>query len=148
LAYRFRVAFEREYSTDGKIEFLPGGGFKVMESLIGNNQTVILDAIITHQHSVGIVDYFKPEEMLNLTSGSLCSAHDTSLQVPIQVSHVPGAFLLEDMALGIESDKALESSETTNTSITVVMPEAIQFIKFLLLESYQAQILDFDNQNN
>lgn len=131
--------------SDVTIECLAVGGISLMETLIGYDRAILIDAIVTHQVPVGSVNHYKLRDLPNPTSGHMGSAHDTSLQEALQIGRALGAHLPEDITVvTIESQKVYDFSETLTPPVAAAVPEAIGIIKHLLLESYLAESLKLD----
>jgi hydrogenase maturation protease len=131
--------------SDVTIETLAVGGISLMEALIGYDRAIIIDAIVTQQVPVGRVNNCKLSELPNPTSGHMASAHDTSLQDALRMGRSLGAHLPEDITVvTIESRQVYDFSEMLTPPVAAAVPEAIQIIKQLLLESNPAESLKSD----
>ncbi len=71
-----------------QIEKASLGGLSLMEKLIDADQTIIVDAIDTHQFPKGTVRIFKLKDLPDLNSGHTASIHDTSLANAIEVGRL------------------------------------------------------------
>ena len=71
--------------SDVTIECMSIGGISLMEALIGYDQAIIIDSIVTHQVPVGTVNKSNLQDLPNHTSGHMSSAHDTSLQDALMI---------------------------------------------------------------
>ena len=129
-----------EIPSDVTIECMAVGGISLMESLIGYDQAIIIDSIVTHQVPVGTVNLFKLEDVPHPSSGHMSSAHDTTLPDALMMGRTLGAHLPEKiMVVTVESEKVYEFSETLTQPVAAAIPEAIKIIKHLLLESHVTQ---------
>lgn len=107
-----------------------------MESLIGYDRAIIIDAITTHQSPRGTIKYFTLDEVPNPFLGHMSSAHDTSLQEALKMGRSIGAHLPDDITVfTVETDKVYEFSETLSPSVAEAVTEAVAIISRLLLES-------------
>jgi hydrogenase maturation protease len=131
--------------ADVTIECAALGGISLMESLIGYDRAIIIDAIVTHQAPIGSVKFFKLGDLPNTSLGHTSSAHDTSLQDALHIGRDLGTHLPDDITVvTVESQKVYEFSESLTPAVSSAIPEAIQIIKHLLLESYPEEL----NQEN
>jgi hydrogenase maturation protease len=118
------------------IECLALGGISLMEALIGYDRAILIDAIITRQAPIGSVHCYKLENLPNLTSGHMTSAHDTSLVNALTMGRSLGAQLPEDISVvTIESQKIFEFSEEMTSEVAAAVPQALRIIQNLLIES-------------
>ncbi len=124
------------FPPDVTIECMAIGGISLMESLIGYDHAIIIDAITTHRVPVGTVNYFQLGEIPNPSFGHMSSAHDTSLQDALKIGRSLGAHLPGDITVvSVEAEKVYEFSETLTEAVAKAVPEAATIIKKLLLES-------------
>ena len=124
-----------EIPTEVTIECLAMGGISLMEALIDYDRAILIDAIVTHQAPVGSVCCYKLEDLPNLTSGHMSSAHDTSLLVALQMGRSLGAQLPEDISvITIESQKVYEFSEEMTPAVAAAVPVALKIVQDLLIE--------------
>jgi len=134
--------------SDVTVECMAIGGISLMESLIGYDRAIIIDAIVTHKAPIGSVEYFKLGELPNPSSGHMSSAHDTSLQDALQIGRELGAYLPNDITVvTIESQKVYDFSETLTPPVAKAVPEVLIIIKQLLLEYYPAESQQLDGQS-
>jgi hydrogenase maturation protease len=79
----------------------------------------------------------------------MSSAHDTSLQDALQIGHALGAYLPNDITVvTVESQKVYYFSESLTPPVAEAVPEAINIIKQLLLESYPTDSHQIDSQSS
>jgi hydrogenase maturation protease len=134
--------------SDVTIECMAIGGISLMESLIGYDRAIIIDAIVTHTAPIGSVKYFKLGELPNPSSGHMSSAHDTSLQDALHLGRDLGAYLPDDITVvTVESQKVYDFSETLTPPVANAVPEALKIIRHLLLQSYPAESQQLDGQS-
>jgi hydrogenase maturation protease len=121
---------------DVNIELLAIGGISLMEAMVDYDRAIIIDAIVTNQLPLGSVNFFKLEDIPNLTSGHMSSAHDTSLVDALHMGISLGAHLPEDISVvTIESQKVYEFSEKMTPAVAAAVPQAVKIILDLLIES-------------
>ena len=126
----------KELPSDVAIECLAIGGISLMEAMIDYDRAILIDAIVTNQVPVGRVNIFKLEDLPNLTSGHMSSAHDASLIDALHLGHSLGAHLPEDISVvTVESQKVYEFSENMTSAVAAAVPQALRIILDLLIES-------------
>lgn len=131
------------------IECLALGGISLMEALIGYDRAILIDAIITHQAPVGSVSCYKLEDLPNLTSGHMTSAHDTSLVNALQMGLSLGAQLPEVISVvTVESQKIYEFSDEMSPAVAAAVPQALRIIQDLLIESGAEEAPNIDQSIN
>jgi hydrogenase maturation protease len=139
----------KEIPSDVSIECLAVGGISLMEALIDYDQAVLIDAIITNQAPVGTVNCYKLDDLPNLTSGHISSAHDTSLVDALQLGRALGAALPENISVvTIECQKVYDFSEELTPSVAAAVPKALKIIQDLLLESNPENEPQIENMNS
>ena len=135
--------------SDVTIECAALGGISLMESLIGYDRAIIIDAIVTHQAPIGSVTFFKLGDLPNPSLGHMSSAHDTSLQEALLFGRDLGTHLPDDITVvTVESQKVYEFSETLTPAVAKAIPKALKIIKQLLLESYSTESRQINSQSN
>jgi hydrogenase maturation protease len=122
--------------SDVTIECLAIGGISLMEALIDFDRAILIDAIVTGQIPVGSVNLYTLDNLPNLTSGHMSSAHDTSLVDALQMGRSLGAHLPEDISVvTVESQKVYVFSENMTPAVAAAVPQALKIIQDLLIES-------------
>jgi hydrogenase maturation protease len=117
--------------------FLAVGGISLMESLVGYERAIIIDAITTHQVPVGTVRSFLLEDLANPAAGHLSSVHDTSLQNAMQIGRDLELQLPDEIVvISIEAKKIYDFSEELSPEVSSAIPEAIRVAQELLSSSY------------
>jgi hydrogenase maturation protease len=123
-------------SSNVEIDYQAIGGFSLMESLIGYDRAILIDAIVTHQALIGSVNCYKLEELPDPASGHMSSAHDTTLQNALRIGRALGVHLPEEITVvAIESQKVYEFSDELTPPVAASIPKAIRIIQDLLIES-------------
>jgi hydrogenase maturation protease len=139
---------EETIPSDVTIECMGIGGISLMESLIGFDRAIIIDAIVTHQAPIGSVRSLKLGDLPNPSLGHMSSAHDTSLQDALAIGRALGTHLPDDITVvTVESQKVYDFSETLTPLVADAIPEALKIIKHLLLESYPTESQQLDGQS-
>ena len=107
-----------------------------MESLEGYKRAILIDVIVTHQAPIGTISRYKLEDIEDMSSGHLSSAHDTSLQNALRMGRDLGIQLPDEITVvAIESQKVYEFSEDLSPAVSAAIPDAVRIIKVLLSES-------------
>ncbi len=126
----------REIPSEVTIECLAMGGISLMEALINYDRAILIDAIVTGHEPVGSVNQYKLEDLPNLTSGHMSSAHDTSLVDALSLGKSLGARLPEDITIvTVEAKKVYEFSEEMTPAVAGAVPIALKIVQDLLIES-------------
>lgn len=139
IGWRVAEEYQRQSSLPQGVEVdrLAIGGISLMEHLIGYDQAILIDAITTHEHTIGSVLCFTIDDLPNLAAGHLTSAHDTTLSEAIQVGRSIGASLPERITLvAIEAQKVYEFSEELTPPVAASIPIAVQAIIQIINETY------------
>jgi hydrogenase maturation protease len=119
------------------VTFLAVGGISLMESLVGYERAIIIDAITTHQVPVGTVRNFSLDDLVNPAAGHLSSVHDTSLQNAMQIGRDLELQLPDEIVvISIEAKKIYDFSEELSPEVSSAIPEAIRVAQELLSSSY------------
>jgi hydrogenase maturation protease len=122
--------------SDVTIECLAIGGISLMETMIGYDRAILIDAIVTHQTPIGSVNQYHLEDLPNPVSGHMSSAHDTSLVNALQVGRSLGVYLPSNICVvTVESQKVYDFSEDLTPAVAGAVPQAIRIILDLLIES-------------
>jgi hydrogenase maturation protease len=118
-----------------EFDFLAVGGISLMERLIGYDQVILIDAIVTHQHPVGTLHCFKIEDLPSRDIGHLGSPHDTSLQDALKMGRELGAELPEDITvIAIETQNVFDFSEELTPQVAAMTLPAAQRVIDILNE--------------
>ncbi len=126
----WRVADEVEHRLDGgssgiEIERLALGGLSLLERLIGYDRVVLIDALATGAYPVGTVRRLEFHELPNPTEGYCTAAHDTSLQVALEVGRTLGAPLPAVITVvAVETAATFEFSEQLSPPVETAVPVA------------------------
>jgi hydrogenase maturation protease len=126
----------KDLSSDVTIECLAVGGISLMETLVGYDRAILVDAIVTHQALLGSLNCCKLEDLPTLTTGHMSSAHDTSLVDALQMGKSLGESLPKEITVvTIESQITYEFSDTMTPAVAAAVPQALKLIQDLLIES-------------
>lgn len=118
------------------IDFLALGGISLMEHLIGYDHAILVDAIVTGQNPIGSVLQMELNDLPDQVRGHLASAHDTSLQVALQMGRSMGAHLPQRITIvAVESQSVYEFSEELTAPVNAAVTEAARMVLSLLAES-------------
>jgi len=114
------------------------GGITLMESLIGYDRAIIVDAVIAHQ-PVGSVSIFRLDELPDHSTLHTSSAHDASLQTAIAAGKAIGAHLPDEViVVGIEAEKIYDFSEELSPEVQAAVPRAADEVLMLLEREHSA----------
>jgi hydrogenase maturation protease len=139
IAHKLQQIYHCKSNVD--IDCLSLGGISLMESMIGYDRAILIDAIVTHQTPVGSINCYKLDDLPNPVSEHMSSAHDTTLQNALRIGRELGIQLPKDIAVvTVESQKVYEFSEELTPSVAAAIPKAIKIIQDLLIESNQDYI--------
>jgi hydrogenase maturation protease len=120
------------------VECLSLGGLSLMEHLIGYERAIIIDAVYLNQTLPGALYCIELDELPNLASGHITSAHDTSLQTALDVGRAMGAALpTEIKVLGIESVRLYDFSEDLTPEVSAAVPEAVHKVIQMINDGIQ-----------
>jgi hydrogenase maturation protease len=110
------------------VDCLSLGGLSLMERLIGYDQAIVIDAVITGQ-SPGALYRFQLEGLREFSCAHLTSAHDTSLQNALRLGRRMGAELPSSvMVVGIEAERLHDFSEELTPAVEAAVPEAARAV--------------------
>jgi hydrogenase maturation protease len=127
---------ERYKSSSVVVECLAVGGLTLMEHLAGYNRAILVDAIQTTLHPVGTIIHMRLEDLPEQVTGHLASAHDVNLKTALQLGREMGAHLPKQIIIvGIEAKQISDFSENLSPSVMAAIPQAVQFISDLLLQT-------------
>lgn len=117
------------------VECLALGGLSLMESLIGYERAIIIDALHCGEGSPGRVFYFSLAELPDPSAGHTTAVHDTSLQTALRVGRALGASLPEDITVvAIEAGPVFDFGEELSPAVAAAVPQAVQQVLLLLTE--------------
>lgn len=115
------------------VECLALGGLSLMESLIGYERAIIIDALHTAEEPPGRVAYFALEELRDLSAGHTTAAHDTSLQTALRVGRAMGAELPEEIIIvAVAAERVYDFCEELSPPVAGAVPEAVEVVLGLL----------------
>jgi hydrogenase maturation protease len=122
---------ERAGAVD--VECLSLGGLSLMEHLVGYENVIIVDAIHTGSCPQGTVRCLPLAELADPMRGHTTSAHDTSLQLAIEVGRTMGAELPDEVTIiSIESPDVYDFSEELSPQAAAAVPVALKAVLDLL----------------
>lgn len=110
-----------------EVDQLSLGGLSLMERMIGYEQVILIDALVTGENPPGYVSSFTLDQLSEQPCGHTSAAHDTSLQVALRVGKQMGAPLPEPqniLIVGIEILPSYEFSEQLSRPVCAAIPEA------------------------
>jgi hydrogenase maturation protease len=123
-------------------DFLSVGGLSLMESMVGYERAILVDAALTGNHPFGFVSLSGLEQLPNVAQGHMSSSHDTTLQTALAVGRKMGASLPNEIwVITIEAENTYEFSEQLSPPLEKAIPQVAEFIGHLLTEVY-----DYENE--
>lgn len=112
------------------------GGIGLMERLIGYEQAILVDAIVTNQQLIGSVLRLKVDDLPDRAVGHLGSAHDTTLPVALRLGRMMGANLPSSITIvAVESQNVYDFSEELTPQVAAAIPKAAKIVMDTLAES-------------
>ncbi|HSL42641.1 MAG TPA: hydrogenase maturation protease [Anaerolineales bacterium] len=133
------LRLQRSSSTRGgdeeyiDVEFLSLGGISLMESLIGYDRAILIDAIAS-DHEPGSVVLSKLSELPDYSAFHTTSTHDTSLQNALKLGKRLGAKLPDEvMVVGIATQHTYDFGEQLTPPVAAAIPQATKFVIDLLV---------------
>jgi len=121
------------FPPDVEVDFLALGGISLMERLIGYDQAILIDAIVTNKNPIGTVLSFDLKDLPYRDIGHMGSPHDTSLPNAIQMGLKLGAHLPSDIkVVAVESQNIFDFSEELTTPVKNAIPKAVSLVNELI----------------
>lgn len=112
-----------------EVERLAVGGLRLMEQMIGYDAAILIDAITLGQQPVGSLYTYSLESLPAYPVGHLYSAHDTTLQVALEMGHNLIAKLPDPIwVIGVEVEPTFVFSENLTPSVMAAVPCAVQMV--------------------
>jgi hydrogenase maturation protease len=131
---RLLASFGAGLGTDVAVDYCALGGLSLMESLVGYQAAILVDALALDQ-APGTVLSFPLEELPNQSAGHTTSAHDTSLQDALKMGASMGIELPDRiMIVGIAARRLYDFSESLSPEVAASVPMAAQKVLDLLAE--------------
>lgn len=122
--------------TSVEIDCLALGGISLMERMVGYDQAVLVDAIVTRQQPLGSIMCFDIDDLPSQAAGHMASTHDTTLPIALQVGRSMGVKLPERISIvAIESQNVYDFSEELTPPVSAAVPGAVQMVLNLLADS-------------
>jgi hydrogenase maturation protease len=114
------------------VEFLSLGGISLMESLIGYERAILIDAVTSDQE-IGSVIVSQLSEMPDYSAFHISSPHDTSLQNALKLGRSMGAKLPKELTVvGVATDHIYDFSENLSPRVAEAIPKAVKIVMDLL----------------
>lgn len=134
-----------------QFEYLSLGGLSLMENMIGFENVILVDAIVTHKQPVGSIIRLRLEDLPHQTANHLASAHDVSLQNAVEMGRKLGASLPSNIFIvAIESRQVYDFSDQLSPQVEAGIPAAVEAVFECLQEiaSIPPQEKDFSKISN
>jgi hydrogenase maturation protease len=114
------------------------GGLSLMERLVGYEQAILVDAIVTRQYPIGHVMHLELDDLPSQGAGHLSSSHDTTLQVAMNMGRTMGASLPEKIIIvAIESQNVYDFSEQLTPAVAASISKAAEIVLKILAGTLQ-----------
>jgi hydrogenase maturation protease len=124
----------RSLPDEVETDCLALGGISLMERLVGYEQAILVDAIITKRHPIGSVLCFEIDELPNQAAGHLSSTHDTTLPVALEMGKSLGAHLPDRITIvAVESQSVYEFSEELSPAVNAAVTNAAEIVMNLIV---------------
>ncbi|HLF01326.1 MAG TPA: hydrogenase maturation protease [Anaerolineales bacterium] len=108
------------------------GGLSLMERLIGYDQAILVDAVVTGGQP-GAVTCIRLDDLPDYSTAHTTAVHDTSLQNALRVGRVMGAHLPETVwVVGIEAKSVYTFSEELTPVVAAAIPPAARSVLNLI----------------
>ena len=131
VAQVLRAAVPPETSVD--IRELSVGGLTLMESMVGYERVIIIDALMTPDSEPGTIRRLSLDEVGHTLNTA--SSHDMNLPTALAVGRRMGAALPDDDAIiiiGIEAQEVLTFGESCTEPVAAVVPAVAQMVLDIL----------------
>ena len=101
------------------------GGLTLMESMIGYNRVILIDAIQSAENNPGIIRRLTLEDLKEVSpTQHSASPHDTSLITALEMGHHMGLDLPDSIIIfAIEVENVLDFSEQLTPAVAAAIPE-------------------------
>lgn len=110
-------------------KYLSLGGLSLMEHMVGYQDVLLIDSIVSGQNPIGTVYSFPLSRLPNLSSGHSTAAHDASLQTALEVGRTIELVLPEEVwVVAVEAEHVYDFSEELSPPITDAVPTAVELI--------------------
>lgn len=117
------------------VEYLSVGGISLMEHMIGYQRAILIDAFNLDE-PLGSTLILKLSDLLTYSAFHVTSAHDTSLQIAMELGRSMGAQLPDDVTIvGIATERIYEFSEGLAPPVADAVPQAARLVLNLLKQS-------------
>lgn len=121
-----------------EVDFASVGGLRLMESMLGYQRAILVDAIRTGNDPIGTVRVFPIEELTNIQEGHTASAHDSTLPTALAAARLMGLTVPESvMVVAIEAENTNIFSEELSPNVADAVPSASDAI-FQMLRMEEA----------
>ena len=116
-----------------EFKYLSLGGLSLMEQMVGYQDVLLVDSIVSGQNPIGTVYSFPLSRLPNLSSGHSTAIHDTSLQTALEVGRKIDLLLPEDVwVVAVEAEHVYDFTEDLSPPISGVVPIAANLVVEML----------------
>jgi hydrogenase maturation protease len=121
--------FDKTSEVSIDVDYSAGGGLSLMERLVDYDEAILIDAIDIGRGPIGSVYRYALDELPDQFSGHIASAHETNLQMALQVGRSLGAALPDRVTvIAIESPHVYDFTEELSSPIEAALPQAIDLV--------------------
>ncbi len=117
------------------VECLSLGGISLMETMVGWQRVILVDALDSGQHRQGEVVTFSLDSVEEVAGGHSGSVHDLSLKNALKLGRSLGADLPRDediQIVAIEARNVFDFDESLSPVIAAAVPEAARVVMSFL----------------
>ncbi|GMT49882.1 MAG: hypothetical protein IEMM0008_1421 [bacterium] len=108
------------------------GGLRLMETMIGYEKAIIVDAMLTGKNKPGVISSYRE---VGFTTKNTISTHDTNLSIALEMGKLLNLSLPDEIRIwGIEANDVETFSEDLTLSVAeavpIVVKEILQNLKY------------------
>lgn len=112
-----------------EVDCHPGGGFSLMERLVGYDRVILVDAVNSGTGPVGSLRGCALDELPSRGTGHSVSAHDCSLQTALDMGRRLGIHLPDHVfVVGIETRNIYDFTEELSPPASAAVPAAVEMV--------------------
>jgi hydrogenase maturation protease len=121
-------------------EYLSLGGLSLMERMIGYQEVILVDSILTGMKPNGTIYSLPLSSLPNFSTGHSTAIHDTSLATAMEVGRKMGLDLPEEVwVVAVEAENVYEFSEVLSPPVEAAVPGAVDLLLTILKNGNRAE---------
>ena len=121
-------------------EYLSLGGLSLMERMIGYQEVILVDSILTGMKPNGTIYSLPLSSLPNISTGHSTAIHDTSLATAMEVGRKMGLDLPEEVwVVAVEAENVYEFSEVLSPPVKAAVPGAVDLLLTILKNGNRAE---------